>query len=66
MGFLDDAKDTAETAGRKVKEAFEDTADRIGDKVDEAKADADVRKAEADRDRVEAKNEVKETLRGDH
>ena len=47
MGFLDDAKDAAETAGRKIKEAYEDTADRIGDKVDEVKADHEVKKAEA-------------------
>lgn len=65
MGFMDDAKDTAETAGRKIREGFEDTADRIGDKVDEAKANADVKKAEADRDRVERKNDLKEDLRGD-
>jgi hypothetical protein len=63
MGLLDDAKDVAETAGRKVKDAFEDTADRIGDKVDEVKADAEVKKAEADRDRVQERNELKENLR---
>lgn len=63
MGFMDDAKDVAETAGRKVKEGFEDTKDRIGDRVDEAKADAEVRKAEADRDRVQKRNEIKEDLR---
>ena len=63
MGFMDDAKDVAETAGRKVKEGFEDTKDRIGDRVDEAKADADVRKAEADRDRVQKRNGIKEDLR---
>lgn len=66
MGFLDDAKETAETAGRKIRDGFEDTADRIGDKVDEAKADADVKKAEADRDRVEKRNDVKADLRGDN
>ena len=65
MGFLDDAKDAAETAGRKIKEAYEDTADRIGDKVDEIKADAEVKKAEAERDSVEKRNEVKADLRGD-
>jgi hypothetical protein len=63
MGILDDAKDVAETAGRKVKDAFEDTADRIGDKVDEVKAEAEVKKAEADRDRVQERNELKENLR---
>lgn len=65
MGFLDDAKEVAETTGRKIKDAFEDTTDRIGDKVDEAKADANVRKAEAERDSVENRNELKEKLRGD-
>lgn len=66
MGFVEDAKDTAETAGRKIKDAWEDTTDRVGDKVDELKADADVKKAEAERDSVEKRNEVKETLRGDN
>lgn len=65
MGFLDDAKDTAETAGRKIKDAFEDTTDRIGDKVDEAKADAEVKKAEAERDSVQKRNDLKADLRGD-
>ena len=66
MGFIDDAKDAAETAGRKIKDGFEDTVDRIGDKIDEVKADADVKKAEAERDSVEKRNEVKEEIRGDH
>lgn len=66
MGFLDDAKEAAETAGRKIKEGFEDTKDRIGDKVDEVKADAEVKKAEAERDSVEKRNEVKADLRGDN
>jgi hypothetical protein len=65
MGFGDDVKDTADTAGRKIQDAWEDTTDRIGDKVDELKADANVKKAEAERDSVEKRNEVKETLRGD-
>ena len=65
MGFIDDAKDVAETAGRKIKDTFEDVSDRVGDKVDEAKADAGVKKAEADRDRVQTRNEAKERLRGD-
>jgi hypothetical protein len=65
MGLMDDAKDVADTTGRKIKDALDDTGDRIGDKVDEAKANADVKKAEADRDRVENRNELKEKLRGD-
>ena len=65
MGFADDAKETAETAGRKIQDAWEDTTDRIGDKVDEVKADANVKKAEAERDSVETRNDVKEHIRGD-
>jgi Sec-independent protein translocase protein TatA len=65
MGLLDDAKDTAETAGRKLGDAVEDVKDRIGDKVDEVQADANVRKAEQERDAVHAKNDAKAQLRGD-
>lgn len=63
MGFIDDAKDLADTAGRKVKEGFEDAKDRIGDKADEAKADANVKKAEAEKESVETRNSLKEKLR---
>ncbi|GAB3148765.1 MULTISPECIES: hypothetical protein [Microbacterium] len=63
MGFIDDAKETAETAGRKLKDKWDDTTDRIGDKIDEAKADANVKKAEAEKESVERRNEVKENLR---
>ena len=63
MGFIDDAKETAETAGRKIKDAWEDTTDKISDKVDEVKAEAEVKKAEAERDSVKKRNEVKEDLR---
>jgi hypothetical protein len=65
MGFMDDAKEVAETTGRKIQDAWEDTTDKIGDKVDEAKADANVKKAEAERDSVERRNEIKEELRGE-
>lgn len=63
MGFMDDAKDAAEATGKKVGEWADDTKERIGDKVDEMQADAEVKKAEAHRDTVEAKNEYKENLR---
>lgn len=66
MGLMDDAKDLAETTGRKIKDAWDDAADRIGDKADEAKANAEVKKAEAERDRVEGRNDLKEKLRGDN
>ncbi|WP_431802744.1 hypothetical protein [Microbacterium sp. bgisy203] len=65
MGFLDDAKDAAETAGRKIKEGFEDTKDRVDDYFDEKKAEANVKKAEAEKESVETKNEVNAELRGD-
>ncbi|MFH8248749.1 hypothetical protein ACH3VR_00090 [Microbacterium sp. B2969] len=65
MGFAEDAKETADTAGRKIQDAWEDTTDRIGDKIDEMKAEADVKKAEAERDSVVKRNELKESLRGD-
>jgi hypothetical protein len=65
MGFLDDAKDAAEATGKKVGEWADDTKERVEDKVDEMKADADVKRAEAERDRVHAKNDYKETLRDD-
>lgn len=65
MGLLDDAKDTAETAGRKLGDAVDDAKDRVGDKVDEVKADAEVRRAEHERDAVHAKNDAKAQLRGD-
>lgn len=70
MGFLDDAKDAAEATGKKVGEWADDTKERISDKVDEVRADAevkraesDVKKAEAERDATAAKNEYKEKLR---
>ena len=65
MGFMDDAKQTAEAVGEKIEDTWEDTTDRVGDKVDEAKADADVKKAEAERDSVKTRNDIKEDLR-DH
>ncbi|WP_309619999.1 hypothetical protein [Salinibacterium sp.] len=70
MGFLDNAKDAAEAAGKKVGEFADDTKERVSDKVDEVKADAevkraegDVKRAEAERDSTKAKNEFKEDLR---
>ena len=63
MGFIDDAKDAAQTAGRKAKEAWEDTTDRVGDRIDEVKADAQVREAEAEKESVERRNDLKEQMR---
>jgi len=63
MGLLDDAKDAAEATGKKVGEWADDTKERVEDKVDEMNADANVKKAEAERDATKAKNDYKEELR---
>lgn len=70
MGLLDNIKDAADATGKKIGRTVEDTADRISDKVDEAKAGAEVKKTEGDlkaaennRDATAAKNEYKENLR---
>ncbi|WP_341996840.1 hypothetical protein MRBLWH7_003513 [Microbacterium sp. LWH7-1.2] len=60
---MDDAKETAKAVGEKIQDAWEDTTDRVGDKVDEMKADAEVKKAEAERDSVKTRNDIKEDLR---
>ncbi|MEO8262658.1 MAG: hypothetical protein ABI566_08825 [Pseudolysinimonas sp.] len=60
---MDDAKDTAEATGKKVGEWVDDTKERVSDKVDEVKADADVKAAETHRDAVHNKNDYKEDLR---
>jgi hypothetical protein len=65
MGFMDDAKQTAEAVGEKIADTWEDTTERVGDKADEMKADAEVRKAEAERDSVKTRNDIKEDLRDD-
>ncbi|WP_449279107.1 hypothetical protein [Leucobacter sp. GX24907] len=65
IGFLDDAKETAEAAAKKVGRAVEDGVDRAKDRFDEVKAEADVKKAEAERDATKKRNEVKENLRDD-
>jgi len=63
MGAIDNIKDAAEATGKKVGEWADDQKERVSDAVDEVKADAAVRKAEADRDSVKQKNEFKENLR---
>ncbi len=63
MGFIDDAKKTAEAVGEKIADTWEDTTERISDKSDEMKADAEVKKAEAERDSVHKRNEIREDLR---
>ena len=63
MGFLEDAKETAEAAAKKVGRAVEDGVDHAKDKLDEVKAEAEVKKAEAERDATKARNDAKEDLR---
>ena len=63
MGLMDDAKDAAEATGKKVGEWADDTKERISDKVDEVKADADLKAAEKNKEAVDAKNDYKEDLR---
>jgi vacuolar-type H+-ATPase subunit H len=63
MGFIDDAKETLNTAGEKARHEFEEAKDRLGDKADEVKADADVKRAEAERDSVHKRNDIKEDIR---
>ena len=63
MGFADDAKDALDATGQKIGRAAEDAKERVSDKIDEVKADAEVKKAEAERDAVAAKNEHKENMR---
>lgn len=65
MGFMDDAKDTADATAKKAGEVFDDAKERVSDKVDEVQADAEVKKAEAHRDAVDNKNDYKEQLRQD-
>lgn len=65
MGFMDTAADAADASGKKIGEMVDDTKERVSDKVDEMQADADVTKAEAERDAVHAKNEHKENMRDD-
>lgn len=63
MGLMDSAKDAADATGKKVGEVVDDTKERVADRIDEMRADAEVSKAEAERDAVHAKNEHKENLR---
>ncbi len=63
MGIIDDAKDTVKTAAKKVGEEIEDGVDRVKDKVDEVRADAAVKKAEAERESVQMRNDAKERMR---
>jgi hypothetical protein len=63
MSAFEDAKDAAEATGKKIGEVFDDAKERVEDKVDEKKADANVKAAEQERDATKAKNDYKESLR---
>ena len=63
MGFLDNAKDAADATAKKVGEAVDDAKERVSDKADEHKAEADAKSAQANLDATRAKNDYKEELR---
>lgn len=70
MGFLDDARKTAEAVGEKLEDTWDDATDRLGDQADEvraaadvARAEAELRRAEAERASVHKRNEIREDLR---
>lgn len=65
MGFIEDAKETAEAAAKKAERLAKDTVDRLKDKTAEAKATAKVKQAEAEKGSVAARNDAKKNLRGD-
>jgi hypothetical protein len=65
MGLFGKAKDAAEATGDKIAEEAKEMKERIADQIDAMRADADVARAETERDATEAKNEYKEKLRGD-
>jgi hypothetical protein len=63
MGIIDNAKETLSAVGEKVKRETHDLKDKVHDKKDEIDAESEVRKAEADRDAVKKRNDVKESVR---
>jgi hypothetical protein len=65
MGLFDKVKDAADATGEKVAEEAKDMKERIADQMDAMKADAEVGRAEAERDATHAKNEYKKKLRED-
>ncbi|OYX59236.1 MAG: hypothetical protein B7Y93_00895 [Micrococcales bacterium 32-70-13] len=70
MSMFESAKDAAKATGEKVGDWVEEQKDRLDDKADEIRADgevarkeAELKKARADREAVEAKNDYKDDLR---
>jgi len=63
MGVFDNAKETIGEAAKQAGRAVEDAVDKVKDKADEMTADAKVKKAEAERDAVKARNEAKDEMR---
>ena len=63
MGIADDAKETVRAAATQLGRTVDDTVDKVKDKVAEAKADINVKQAEAERESVRARNVAKEELR---
>lgn len=63
MGIGNDIKETLNAVGEKVKRQVHDRKDQLGDKLDEHEARANEKKATAERESVETRNEIKDELR---
>lgn len=63
MGIAEDAKSTVTEGIKRVERAVGDTVNRASDSIDAVKADAAVKKAEAEQASVKANNAAKEALR---
>lgn len=63
MGIAEDAKSTVTEGIKRVERAVGDTVNRASDSIDAVKADAAVKKAEAEQASVKANNVAKEALR---
>lgn len=63
MGIAEDAKSTVTEGIKRVERAVGDTVNRASDSIDAVKADAAVKKAEAEQASVKASNAAKEALR---
>ena len=63
MSVFDDAKDLADSAGKKLSQAADDAKEKVSDVADELKAKANVKKAEVEADSTKVKNDAKKALR---
>ncbi len=63
VGMIEDAKETVGAAAKHVGRAVEDGVDATKDRIAEAKADAEVKRAEAEQKSVQERNAAKERMR---